>query len=67
MITPTFLSLSVRFTLLVKDEPKDIDMVDVEEPKKGETLKKPVKQVAVKKETTNKDTLSDLLSTQSTV
>ena len=51
----------------MKDEPKDIDMVDVEEPKKVETLKKPVKQVAVKKETTNKDTLSDLLSTQSTV
>lgn len=48
----------------VKSEPADIDMVDTEEIKSEETIKKPVKRVTVKKET-NQDRFLNLLSTQS--
>jgi len=41
-------------------------MVDTEEIKKEETIKKPVKRVTVKKET-NQDRFLNLLSTQSEV
>lgn len=60
------LLLVVFFFLSVKSEPADIDMVDTEEIKKEETIKKPVKQVTVKKET-NQDRFLNLLSTQSEV
>ena len=60
------LLLVVFFLLSVKSEPADIDMVDTEEIKKEETIKKPVKQVTVKKET-NQDRFLNLLSTQSEV
>ena len=56
-------------TLIVKSEPMDIDLVDVdaEQAKSAETLKKPIKQEAVKKEVMEEKTLSNLLSTQSLV
>ena len=60
------LLLVVFFFLSVKSEPADIDMVDSEEIKKEETIKKPVKRVTVKKET-NQDRFLNLLSTQSEV
>lgn len=60
------LLLVVFFFLSVKSEPADIDMVDTEEIKKEETIKKPVKRVPVKKET-NQDRFLNLLSTQSEV
>ena len=45
----------------------DVDVADAKEAKTVETLKKPVKQVAAKKEMPSEDTLSDLLSSQSLV
>lgn len=54
-------------TLIVKSEPMDIDLVDAEQAKSAETLKKPIKQEAVKKEVMEEKTLSNLLSTQSLV
>ena len=42
-------------------------MADAEKLKKEETLKKPVKQDRVKKETTDESTILGLLSTQSEV
>ena len=42
-------------------------MADAEKLKKEETLKKPVKQDRVKKETTDESTILSLLSTQSEV
>lgn len=58
-------SVALEADVKVESEPTDIDMTDAKETKKVETLKKPVKQVAVKEETTNEDTLFNLLSTQS--
>lgn len=57
-------SINLSGDIKVKSEPADIDMVDTEEIKKEETIKKPVKQVTVKKET-NQDRFLNLLSTQS--
>lgn len=54
-------------TLIVKSEPMDIDLVDAEQVKSAETIKKPIKQEAVKKEVMVEKTLSNLLSTQSLV
>ena len=54
-------------TLIVKSEPMDIELVDAEQAKSAETLKKPIKQQAVKKEVMDEKTLSNLLSTQSLV
>ena len=54
-------------TLIVKSEPMDIDLVDAEQVKSAETIKKPIKQEAVKKELIDKKTLSNLLSAQSLV
>ena len=45
----------------------DIDLVDAEQVKSAETMKKPIKQEAVKKEVMVEKTLSNLLSTQSLV
>ena len=45
----------------------DVDVADAKEAKTVETLKKPVKQVAAKKEMPSEDKLSDLLSSQSLV
>lgn len=45
----------------------DIDLVDAEQAKSAETLKKPIKQEAVKKGVMDEKTLSNLLSTQSLV
>lgn len=45
----------------------DIDLVDAEQVKSAETIKKPIKQEAVKKELMHEKTLSNLLSTQSLV
>ena len=45
----------------------DIDVVDAEKAKAVETVKKPVKQVAVKKEIVDEESLSHHLSTQSLV
>ena len=44
-----------------------IDLVDAEQVKSAETIKKPIKQEAVKKELMAKKTLSNLLSAQSLV
>ncbi|CAH3151840.1 unnamed protein product [Porites evermanni] len=49
----------------MKSEPMDIDLVDAEQVKSAETIKKPIKQEAVKKELIDKKTLSNLLSAQS--
>lgn len=57
-------SIDLSGDIKVKSEPADIDMVDTEEIKKEETIKKPVKRVTVKKET-NQDRFLNLLSTQS--
>lgn len=53
--------------MLVKSEPMDVDMVDSDKPMPVETLKKPVKQVPVKKEVVDEVTLSNLLSATSMV
>lgn len=45
----------------------DIDLVDAEQVKSAETIKKLIKQEAVKKEVMVEKTLSNLLSTQSLV
>ena len=45
----------------------DIDSVNAEQVKSAETIKKPIKQEAVKKEVMVEKTLFNLLSTQSLV
>lgn len=62
------LSSAIFFvTLIGTSEPMDIDLVDAEQVKSAKTIKKPIKQEAVKKEVMNEKTLSNLLSTQSLV
>ena len=56
---------SFKIDLLVKSEPMEIDLVDSDSP--VETLKKPVKQVPIKKEVLEEMTLSNMLSATSTV
>lgn len=58
-------SASFEADIKVKSEPMDIDVVDAEKAKAMETVKKPVKQVAVKKEIVDEESLSHHLSTQS--
>lgn len=58
-------SASMEADIKVKSEPMDIDLVDAEQVKSAETIKKPIKQEAVKKEVMVEKTLSNLLSTQS--
>lgn len=58
---------SPKTTLLVKSEPMEVEVVDSEKASPVETLKKPVKQVPVKKEVLDEMTLSNLLSATSMV
>lgn len=58
---------SLNTALLVKSEPMEVDAVDSEKASPVETLKKPAKQVPVKKEVSDEVTLSNLLSATSMV
>lgn len=63
----SLLNSLTKLLLLVKSEPMDVDMVDSDKAVLVETLKKPVKQVPVKKEVIDEMTLSNLLSATSMV
>ena len=58
---------SPKTSFLVKSEPMEVDLVDSERTPPVETLKKPVKQVPIKKEVSDEMTLSNLLSATSMV
>lgn len=58
---------SLKIDLLVKSEPMEVDLVDSEKATPVETLKKPVKQVPIKKEVADDMTLSNMLSATSMV
>lgn len=58
-------SATVEADVKVKSESMDVDVVDSGKATAVETLKKPVKQAAVKKETPDETLLSDLLSATS--
>lgn len=58
-------STTMEVDMKVKSEPMDVDSVDSGKASSMETVKKPVKQVAVKKETQDETNLSSLLSAAS--
>ena len=58
---------SLKIDLLVKSEPMEVDLVDSEKASPVEMLKKPVKQVPIKKEVSEEMTLSNMLSATSMV
>ena len=58
---------SPKTAFLVKSEPMEVDLVDSERTSPVETLKKPLKQVPIKKEVSDEMTLSNLLSATSMV
>ncbi|KAJ7380803.1 DNA-directed RNA polymerase III subunit RPC4 [Desmophyllum pertusum] len=57
-------SAAVEADIKVKSEPVDVDMDDPEKALPVKTLKKPVKQVPVKKEVADEMTISNLMSTR---
>lgn len=59
--------VSLKIDLLVKSEPMEVDLIDSEKATPVETLKKPVKQVPIKKEVSDEMTLSNMLSATSMV
>jgi len=58
---------SLKTALLGKSEPMEVDLVDSGKASPVETLKKPVKQVPIKKEVSDEMTLSNVLSAASVV